>query len=115
VNFILDADIRSFFTEVSQEWVVRFLEHRIGDNRILRLVQKWLRAGVLEDGAVTIEEKGTGQGSVISPLLANVYLSPLRFRPLGRALATARGHGRHDHGPVRRRHRRGLPALKTTG
>ena len=74
VNFILDADIRSFFTEVSQEWVVRFLEHRIGDKRILRLVQKWLRAGILEDGIVTIEEKGTGQGSVISPLLANVYL-----------------------------------------
>jgi RNA-directed DNA polymerase len=74
VNFILDADIRSFFTEVSQEWVVRFLKHRIGDKRIIRLVQKWLRAGVLEDGAVTIEEKGTGQGSVISPLLANVYL-----------------------------------------
>src|SRR6266496_3765589 len=74
VNFILDADIRSFFTEVSQEWLVRFLEHRIGDKRIIRLVQKWLRAGVLEDGIVTIEEKGTGQGSVISPLLANVYL-----------------------------------------
>jgi RNA-directed DNA polymerase len=74
VNFILDADIRSFFTEVSQEWVVRFLEHRIGDRRIIRLVQKWLRAGVLEDGIVTVEEKGTGQGSVISPLLANVYL-----------------------------------------
>jgi RNA-directed DNA polymerase len=74
VNFILDADIRSFFTEVSQEWVVRFLEHRIGDKRIIRLVQKWLRAGILEDGVVTIEEKGTGQGSVISPLLANVYL-----------------------------------------
>jgi len=74
VNFILDADIRSFFTEVSQQWVVRFLEHRIGDARTLRLVQKWLRAGVLEDGIVTIEEKGTGQGSVISPLLANVYL-----------------------------------------
>ena len=72
VNFILDADIRSFFTEVSQEWVVRFLEHRIGDKRILRLVQKWLRAGVLEDGIVTVEETGTGQGSVISPLLANV-------------------------------------------
>jgi len=74
VNFILDADIRSFFTEVSQEWVVRFLEHRIGDRRIIRLVQKWLRAGILEDGVVTVEEKGTGQGSVISPLLANVYL-----------------------------------------
>jgi len=74
VNFILDADIRSFFTEVSQQWVVRFLEHRIGDKRIVRLVQKWLRAGVLEDGVVTVEETGTGQGSVISPLLANVYL-----------------------------------------
>ena len=74
VNFILDADIRSFFTEVSQQWVVRFLEHRVGDTRILRLVQKWLRAGILEDGVVTIEEKGTGQGSVISPLLANIYL-----------------------------------------
>src|ERR1700688_574757 len=74
VNFILDADIRSFFTEVSQQWVVRFLEHWIDDKRIIRLVQKWLRAGVLEDGAVTIEEKGTGQGSVISPRLANVYL-----------------------------------------
>src|SRR5271157_5928143 len=73
-SFILDADIRSFFTEVSREWVVRFLEHRIGDKRILRLVQKWLRAGVLEDGIVTIEETGTGQGSVISPLLANIYL-----------------------------------------
>jgi RNA-directed DNA polymerase len=74
VNFILDADIRSFFTEVSQEWVVRFLGHRIGDKRIIRLVQKWLRAGVLEDEVVTVEERGTGQGSVISPLLANVYL-----------------------------------------
>ena len=74
VNFILDADIRSFFTEVSQQWVVRFLEHRIGDTRMIRLVQKWLRSGVLEDGVVTVEERGTGQGSVISPLLANVYL-----------------------------------------
>ena len=54
--------------------MVRFLEHRIGDKRILRLVQKWLRAGILEDDVVTVEEKGTGQGSVISPLLANVYL-----------------------------------------
>ena len=74
VNFILDADIRSFFTEVSQQWVVRFLEHRIGDKRVIRLVQKWLRAGVFEDGIVTVEEKGTGQGSVISPCLSNVYL-----------------------------------------
>jgi len=74
VNFILDADIQSFFDEVSKEWVVRFVEHRIGDRRIIRLIQKWLKAGVLEDGAVTVSDKGTGQGSVISPLLANVYL-----------------------------------------
>jgi RNA-directed DNA polymerase len=74
VNFILDADIRSFFDEVSQNWLVRFVEHRIGDPRIIRLIQKWLQAGVLEDGVVTISDKGTGQGSVISPLLANVYL-----------------------------------------
>ena len=74
VNYILDADVRSFFDEVSQSWLVRFVEHRIGDPRIIRLIQKWLRAGVLENGVVTTSDKGTGQGSVISPLLANVYL-----------------------------------------
>ena len=62
------------FDEVSQDWLIRFLNHRIGDPRIIRLIQKWLRAGILEDGAVTISDKGTGQGSVASPLLANVYL-----------------------------------------
>src|SRR4051794_3081579 len=74
VSFILDADIRSFFDEVSQEWLIPFLEHRIGDRRIIRLIQKWLKAGVLEDGVVSVSDKGTGQGSVISPLLANIYL-----------------------------------------
>ena len=74
VNYILDADIRSFFDEVSQEWLVRFLQHRIGDPRIIRLIQKWLKAGVLEEEVVTVSDKGTGQGSVASPLLANVYL-----------------------------------------
>src|SRR5918911_4423411 len=74
VNHILDCDIRSFFDAVSQEWLVRFLEHRIADPRIIRLIRKWLRAGVLEDGVVTVSDRGTGQGSVISPLLANVYL-----------------------------------------
>jgi group II intron reverse transcriptase/maturase len=74
VNYILDADVRSFFDEVSQQWLVRFVEHRVGDRRIIRLIQKWLKAGVLEDGIVTVSDKGTGQGSVISPLLANVYL-----------------------------------------
>ena len=74
VNWILDADIREFFDTVSQEWLVRFVKHRIGDPRIIRLIQKWLKAGVLEDGIVTISDRGTGQGSVISPLLANIYL-----------------------------------------
>ena len=74
VNWILDADIRSSFDTVNHEWLMRFLEHRIGDVRILRLIQKWLKAGVLEDGVLTVSERGTGQGSVISPLLANVYL-----------------------------------------
>src|SRR5919199_278721 len=74
VNYILDADIRSFFDEVCQSTLVRFLQRRIGDQRILRLVQKWLKAGVLEDQEVVTSDKGTGQGSVASPLLANVYL-----------------------------------------
>jgi group II intron reverse transcriptase/maturase len=74
VNYILDADIRDFFGSVSQEWLIRFVEHRIGDKRIIRLIRKWLKAGILEDGTVTVSDRGTGQGSVISPLLANVYL-----------------------------------------
>jgi RNA-directed DNA polymerase len=74
VNFIWDADIRAFFDTVSQEWLVKFLEHRIADRRMLHLIQKWLKVGVLEDGIVTASEVGTGQGSVISPLLANIYL-----------------------------------------
>jgi group II intron reverse transcriptase/maturase len=74
VNWILEVDIRSFFDEVNRDWLGRFLEHRMADPRILRLIQKWLKAGVLENGVVTDSEKGTGQGTVISPLLANVYL-----------------------------------------
>src|SRR5262245_45148910 len=74
VSFILDADIRSFFDEINHDWLIRFLEHRIGDRRIIRLIQKWLKAGVLEDGDVAVSDRGTGQGSVISPLLASIYL-----------------------------------------
>lgn len=74
VNWILDADIRSFFDMVSQEWLIRLVEHRVGDRRIIRLIRKWLEAGILEDEVVTVSERGTGQGSVISPLLANIYL-----------------------------------------
>src|SRR6187431_1178001 len=74
VNWILDADIRSFFDEISQEWLIRFLEHRIGDRRIIRLIQKWLKASILEEEVLTVSDRGTGQGTVISPLLANIYL-----------------------------------------
>jgi RNA-directed DNA polymerase len=74
VSWILDADIRSFFDTVNQEWLIRFVEHRIGDRRIIRLIQKWLKAGVLEEGVVSVSDQGTGQGAVISPLLANIYL-----------------------------------------
>jgi RNA-directed DNA polymerase len=74
VNWVLDADIRDCYGSFSHEWMVKFLQHRIGDRRILRLIQRWLRAGVLEDGEWSETEKGTPQGSVISPLLCNVYL-----------------------------------------
>ena len=74
VNWILDADIRSFFDRIDQSWLVRFLEHRIGDERIIRLVRKWLMAGVLDEGELRVSEEGTPQGAVISPLLANVFL-----------------------------------------
>ena len=74
VNWVLDADIRSFFDTLDHSWLVRFVEHRVADRRIVRLIQKWLRAGVLEDGQWTQSEVGTVQGGSISPLLANLYL-----------------------------------------
>ena len=74
VNWVLDLDIRSFFDKISQEWLVQFVEHRIQDQRIVRLIQKWLKAGVLEDGQWFETKEGTPQGAVISPILANLYL-----------------------------------------
>jgi RNA-directed DNA polymerase len=74
VNYVLDADISDFFTGLDQAWLEKFLEHRIADKRVLRLIQKWLRAGVIEDGEWSKTEEGTAQGASISPLLANVYL-----------------------------------------
>jgi len=74
VNWVLDADIRSFFDTLDHGWLVKFIEHRIGDRRVVRLIQKWLRAGVLEDGKRTRSEVGTVQGGSVSPLLANIYL-----------------------------------------
>src|ERR1700688_400793 len=74
VNWVLDADICGFFDNLSHEWAVKFIEHRVADRRIIRLVQKWLKAGVSEDGQWSETSKGTPQGAVVSPLIANVYL-----------------------------------------
>src|SRR3989449_1963068 len=74
VNWVLDLDIKGFFDGISHEWLVKFVEHRIADRRVVRLIQKWLRAGVLEDGKRIRTEEGTPQGGSASPLLANVYL-----------------------------------------
>ena len=74
VNWILDADIRGFFDHLSHEWMMKFVEHRVADKRILRLIGKWLKAGVSEEGKWSETTAGTPQGAVISPLLANVYL-----------------------------------------
>jgi RNA-directed DNA polymerase len=74
VNWVLDADIRDFFGSLDHGWMMRFLEHRVADRRVLRLIQRWLRAGIIEDGVWTKTDGGTAQGASASPLLANVYL-----------------------------------------
>jgi group II intron reverse transcriptase/maturase len=74
VNWLLDADIRGYFDAISREWMVKFVEHRIADRRIVRLIQKWLSAGVMVEGKWTQSETGTPQGATASPLLANIYL-----------------------------------------
>jgi RNA-directed DNA polymerase len=74
VNWVLDADIRGFYDTLSHEWLIKFVEHRIGDRRIITLIQIWLKAGVLEGGEWTPSEEGTPQGGIVSPVLANVYL-----------------------------------------
>ncbi len=74
VNYLAEIDIRSFFDEMCQKWMIRFLEHRIGDPRIIRLIKRMLKGGVMEDGLVKASEKGTPQGSILSPLLSNIYL-----------------------------------------
>ena len=74
VNYVLDADIKGFFDNLDKTWLIKFVEHRVADPRILRLIQKWLKAGVMEDGKWSETKTGTPQGSVISPTLANIYL-----------------------------------------
>lgn len=74
VNWVLDADIRSFFDTIDHGWMQRFIEHRIGDSRLVRLVMRWMKAGVMKDGVLHAVKEGTPQGGIISPLLANIYL-----------------------------------------
>jgi RNA-directed DNA polymerase len=74
VNWVLDADIRGFFEAIDHEWMRKFVEHRVGDQRVVRLIMKWLKAGVMEEGKWIEPEQGTPQGGTISPLLANIYL-----------------------------------------
>jgi group II intron reverse transcriptase/maturase len=74
VNWVLDADIQGFFDEIDRDWLIKFLEHRIGDRRILRLIRKWLNAGIIEDTDWSDTGKGAPQGAVLSPLLSNVFL-----------------------------------------
>jgi group II intron reverse transcriptase/maturase len=74
VSWVLDADIRGFFDYIDHGWMMKFVEHRIGDQRVLRLIRKWLTAGVSEDGQWSSTVVGTPQGATISPLLANIYL-----------------------------------------
>jgi RNA-directed DNA polymerase len=94
VNWVIDADIRDCFTGLDQSWLVRFLEHRIADRRVLRLIQKWLGAGVVEDGSWTASDEGAPQGASASPLLANVYLHYVLD------LWAEQWRGRHAHGDV---------------
>ena len=86
VNWVLDADIRGFFDTIDHEWLVKFVEHRIADRRVVRLIQKWLNAGVLEDGKRTRSGGGTPQGGSIIAA-AGERLPPLRVRPVGPAMA----------------------------
>ena len=93
VNWIVDADIRAYFDRIDRGWLVRFLEHRIGDRRVIRLIVKWLNAGVMEEGEWKDDLRGTPQGSGVSPILANIYLHyvlDLWFQRKWRA-RTARG------------------------
>ena len=74
VSYVVEADVKSFFDEVNHEWMVKFLRHRIGDERVIRLIIRMLKSGIMEDGLTRATEKGTPQGSILSPLLSNIYL-----------------------------------------
>jgi group II intron reverse transcriptase/maturase len=94
VNWVIDADVKDFFTSLDHDWLARFLEHRIADKRVLRLIQKWVNAGVIEDGKWTASEVGAPQGASASPLLANIYLHYVLDRWV------RQWRRRHAHGDV---------------
>ena len=100
VNWVLDADVRSFFDAMVHEWAVTFVEHRIGDKRVIRLIRKWLTAGVLEDGTWTQVEQGSPQGGSAVPFVGE-RVSPLCVRPVGPAMAEEAGARRRCRGAVR--------------
>ena len=110
VNWILDADIAGFFDTVSHEWLLRFVEHRVGDQRVLRLIRKWLKVGVMEDGVIKPGEVGTlpafaGTGSRRCDLAAaGEHLPALRLRPVGEPMAATPGPWDCHHGALCRRH-----------
>jgi retron-type reverse transcriptase len=108
VNWVLDADIRGYFDNMSHEWTMKFIEHRVADRRVLRLIQKWLKAGVSEDGQWSETKLGTPQGAVASPLLANVYLHYVF--DLWADVWRKSGNGRHNRRPLCRRSSGGFSA-----
>ena len=101
VNWVFDADIRRFFDHLNHEWLLKFVEHRVGDSRIFRLIEKWLKAGMSEDGRWSETRVGTPQGAVASPLTSQ-RTPALCIRSVGRSLVQESGSGRCDRRPVRR-------------
>ena len=111
VNWVLDADIRGFFDSIDHEWMLKFLEHRIADQRVLRLIRKWLNAGVIEHGEWSETPEGTPQGASASPLLSNVYLHYV-FDLWAHQWRRRNARGDVVHRAVRRRLRGGLPVSR---
>ena len=97
VNWILDANIRAFFDRIERDWLRRFLEHRIGDRRVICLIIKWLNAGVMESGKWQDELRGTPQGAVISPILANIHLHYVLDFVVSQQMSKRAGHRGSDH------------------
>ena len=110
VNWVLDADIQGFYDAMAHSWIIRFLEHRIADKRILRLIAKWLKVGIIEDGRVTRSQVGAPQGAVISPILANAYLHYVYDLWVQRWRQT-KATRRHDRRALCRRYHRRISSM----